>query len=228
MIEELDFPGYFLVVYDIVDVLPGAATSTARGGGRRPTRRSATRSASPMWTRSSTTCSSSGSWRRSGTGRRTSTSTSSRTAARRSSSTSTRSTAGEHTAQVANVISYRPRSAVRDMAKAFGFSPGQQDAWSKQIDRWGERRHGRRRRHPGAGGGVRQRVADLPPPPGHPLRRHGDLRPAGHRGVPGRVGADAGPHRAAVGQGRLRRDQPGQVRPARAWACCPRCTTRST
>ncbi len=43
----------------------------------------------------------------------------------------------EHTAQVANVISYRPRSAVRDMAKAFGFSAGQQDAWSKQIDRWG-------------------------------------------------------------------------------------------
>ena len=44
----------------------------------------------------------------------------------------------EHTAQVANVISYRPRSAVRDVARAFGFSPGQQDAWSKQIDRWGE------------------------------------------------------------------------------------------
>ncbi len=43
----------------------------------------------------------------------------------------------EHTAQVANVISYRPRSAVRDIAKAFGFSAGQQDAWSKQIDRWG-------------------------------------------------------------------------------------------
>jgi error-prone DNA polymerase len=42
-----------------------------------------------------------------------------------------------HTAQVANVISYRPRSAVRDIAKAFGHSPGQQDAWSKQIDRWG-------------------------------------------------------------------------------------------
>jgi error-prone DNA polymerase len=42
-----------------------------------------------------------------------------------------------HTAQVANVISYRPRSAVRDVAKAFGFSPGQQDAWSKRIERWG-------------------------------------------------------------------------------------------
>ncbi|WP_141278961.1 error-prone DNA polymerase [Pseudonocardia hydrocarbonoxydans] len=39
-------------------------------------------------------------------------------------------------AQVANVITYRPRSAVRDVAGAFGFSPGQQDAWSKRIERW--------------------------------------------------------------------------------------------
>lgn len=42
----------------------------------------------------------------------------------------------ECAAQVANVISYRPRSAVRDMARALGYSPGQQDAWSKQIERW--------------------------------------------------------------------------------------------
>ncbi|HVD28557.1 MAG TPA: error-prone DNA polymerase, partial [Mycobacteriales bacterium] len=40
-------------------------------------------------------------------------------------------------AQVANVVSYRPRSAVRDMAKALGFDTGQQDAWSKQIEYWG-------------------------------------------------------------------------------------------
>jgi error-prone DNA polymerase len=40
-------------------------------------------------------------------------------------------------AQVANVIQYRPKFAVRDMAKALGHSPGQQDAWSKQIERWG-------------------------------------------------------------------------------------------
>jgi len=39
-------------------------------------------------------------------------------------------------AQVANVITYRPRMAVRDAAKALGHSPGQQDAWSKQIDGW--------------------------------------------------------------------------------------------
>ena len=42
-----------------------------------------------------------------------------------------------YAAQVANVITYRPRSAVRDMAKALGYSTGQQDAWSKQIERYG-------------------------------------------------------------------------------------------
>ncbi|WP_163888488.1 error-prone DNA polymerase [Mycolicibacterium hippocampi] len=42
----------------------------------------------------------------------------------------------EYAAQVANVITYRGRSAVRDMARALGFSQGQQDAWSKQISRW--------------------------------------------------------------------------------------------
>jgi error-prone DNA polymerase len=42
-----------------------------------------------------------------------------------------------HTAQVANVITYRARSAIRDMAKALGHSAGQQDAYAKQIDGWG-------------------------------------------------------------------------------------------
>ena len=40
----------------------------------------------------------------------------------------------ERAAQVANVITYRPRSAVRDMGKALGASQGQVDAWSKQLD----------------------------------------------------------------------------------------------
>ena len=39
-----------------------------------------------------------------------------------------------HSAQVANVITYRGRSAVRDMARALGYDPGQQDAWSKVPD----------------------------------------------------------------------------------------------
>jgi error-prone DNA polymerase len=42
-----------------------------------------------------------------------------------------------HTAQVANVITYRSRSSIRDMAKALGYEPGQQDAWSKEVDAWG-------------------------------------------------------------------------------------------
>jgi len=45
-----------------------------------------------------------------------------------------------HAAQVANVISYRPRSAVRDAARALGYDVGQQDAWSKGIERWGSLR----------------------------------------------------------------------------------------
>ena len=42
-----------------------------------------------------------------------------------------------HTAQVANVITYRPRSAVRDAGRALGFSVGQLDRWSRQLDGWG-------------------------------------------------------------------------------------------
>lgn len=46
---------------------------------------------------------------------------------------------GRHNAaQVANVVGYRPKMAVRDAAKALGHSPGQQDAWSKQITSWTE------------------------------------------------------------------------------------------
>lgn len=59
---------------------------------------------------------------------------------------------GRHNAaQVANVITYRPKGAVRDMAKALGHSPGQQDAWSKQVERWGlgDREPGPR--HPAGG-----------------------------------------------------------------------------
>ncbi|HVB07060.1 MAG TPA: error-prone DNA polymerase [Acidimicrobiales bacterium] len=39
----------------------------------------------------------------------------------------------EHTAQVANVITYRPRSAIRDVGRALGYPPGTLDAWSKEL-----------------------------------------------------------------------------------------------
>jgi error-prone DNA polymerase len=41
-----------------------------------------------------------------------------------------------HAAQVANVITYRSKSAVRDVAKALGYAVGQQDAFAKSVDRW--------------------------------------------------------------------------------------------
>ena len=40
-----------------------------------------------------------------------------------------------HTAQVANVITYRARSAVRDVAGALGYAQGQQDAFAKGLER---------------------------------------------------------------------------------------------
>ena len=43
----------------------------------------------------------------------------------------------DRTAQVANVIAYRGRSAVRDMAKALGHPGARQDVWAKSLDRYG-------------------------------------------------------------------------------------------
>ncbi|WP_349827840.1 error-prone DNA polymerase [Brevibacterium litoralis] len=42
----------------------------------------------------------------------------------------------DRAAQVANVITYRAKSAVRDAAAALGYAPGQQDAFSKHLHRW--------------------------------------------------------------------------------------------
>ena len=48
-----------------------------------------------------------------------------------------------HAAQVANVITYRPRSAVRDAARALGYEPSQAETWSKKVERWGKLRRGK-------------------------------------------------------------------------------------
>ena len=58
-----------------------------------------------------------------------------------------------------------------------------------------------------------RRAARPSAPPRNALGRHGAVRPAGARGLPGGVGAHAGTQRAAVGQGRLRGHRPGEVRP---------------
>jgi error-prone DNA polymerase len=43
----------------------------------------------------------------------------------------------DRAALVANVVTYRPRSAVRDAAKALGYGHDQAVAWSKRLHRWG-------------------------------------------------------------------------------------------
>ena len=45
----------------------------------------------------------------------------------------------DRAAQVANVVTYRPRSALREMAKVAGLSPGHADAITRWIDRWRSR-----------------------------------------------------------------------------------------
>jgi error-prone DNA polymerase len=56
----------------------------------------------------------------------------------------------EYAAQVANVITYRARSAIRDVGKALGHSPEEVDRWAKEVDR----------------GDVLQRDGRLPAPVG--------------------------------------------------------------
>ena len=43
----------------------------------------------------------------------------------------------ECAAQVCTVIQYRPKNAVRDVARALGYSSGQQDAFARRVERWG-------------------------------------------------------------------------------------------
>ncbi|HYZ09543.1 MAG TPA: error-prone DNA polymerase [Pseudonocardiaceae bacterium] len=88
----------------------------------------------------------------------------------------------DRAAQVANVITYRARSAVRDVAKALGFAPGTQDAWSKQIDRWGPLENASA--ETGVDGSTRQAGLAIP---GHVLRLAGELE-----GFPRHLGIHSG------------------------------------
>ena len=60
----------------------------------------------------------------------------------------------DRTALVANVIAYRARSAVRDMAKALGHPPARQDGWAKSLDRRGGLGTGDGEGDPAEGAGI--------------------------------------------------------------------------
>jgi error-prone DNA polymerase len=65
----------------------------------------------------------------------------------------------ENAAQVANVISYRPRMALRDAGRALGYQPEQQDVWARQV---GPRAYGPGQPIPPTHlSGVPQAVTDL-------------------------------------------------------------------
>ncbi|HUO49173.1 MAG TPA: error-prone DNA polymerase, partial [Acidimicrobiales bacterium] len=65
-----------------------------------------------------------------------------------------------HAAQVANVITYRARSAIRDLGKALGHDPEQVDAWAKAVDRGDPLQ--RDRALPAAVAGLAAQVLDFP------------------------------------------------------------------
>ncbi len=60
----------------------------------------------------------------------------------------------DRTALVANVIAYRARSAVRDMARALGHPPARQDGWAKSLDRRGGLGTGDGEGDPAEGSGI--------------------------------------------------------------------------
>ena len=94
VIEELGFPGYFLIVHDIVRFCEQAGILCQGRGSGRELGRLLRAGDHQRGSRPARTCFSSGSCQRAGTARPTSTWTSSTGAGRRSSSTSTASTAG--------------------------------------------------------------------------------------------------------------------------------------
>ena len=164
-----------------------------------------------------TSCSSSGSSPRSGTGRPTSTWTSSPTGGRRSSSTST-SKYGRDARRPGRQRHHLPAADRRcgTWPRRSATRPGQQDAWCKQIDRWGPLTDTVDHDIPEEVVELANELHALPAPPRHPLRRHGDLRPAGGRGVPGGVGAGCRAAPCCSGTRTTARRRAGEVRPARA------------
>ncbi len=131
-------------------------------------------------------------------------------------------------AMTANVITYRGRSAAREVGKALGFEEEQIARLSSLMGHWewrgpndtlGPPLCAGRLRHPPSA--HRPLSRSLPAPqgssaPSRPaLGRHGHLRRAAQSRRPHRARLHARPHRRAVGQGRLRRSRPHQSGPAR-------------
>ncbi len=211
LIEKLGYPGLLPRRPGRSPTSAGATASTARGGaGARPTAQCGTPHRHHQRRRHCPRphCSS-GSLSEPRTDElATSTSTSSRAGGRRSSSTSTTPT-GASTPPRSPTSSPPPRQ-VGDPRHGQGLRlrPGQQDAWSKQVDAWGSvaSTATRSTRHPSPGA--------RPGPADRGLPRHLGIHSGGmvisNRPYRPRNAWSSGPpmadrSRARVGQGRLRR-----------------------
>ena len=114
----------------------------------------------------------------------------------------------------ATVITYRSRSAVREVGKVFGLSEDAVGALSGTVWGWSSggvrdggrqaHRHGPGREDHGRGHGLRQGDRRLPAPPLPACRRlRHHPRPA-RRGLPDHECGDGGAHHRRMGQGRSR------------------------
>jgi error-prone DNA polymerase len=120
LIGELAYEPYFLTVYDIVN-FARSRISFARDAARRPTRQSATASASPKSTRHGRTCFSSASSPASAASHRISTSISNMQRREEVIQYLYARYGRERAALTAAVVTYRTRGALRDVGRASAF-----------------------------------------------------------------------------------------------------------
>ena len=136
---------------------------------------------------------------------------------------------GTSAAMTANVITYQPRRAVREVGQALGLPPDFLDRLAKGVPGWGYHdpdedtptppsRAGRRGPRGRADPPLRRALAGggrAPAPPRPAFGGHGARGGPARRGGAARAGDDAGPGGRPVGQGRLRRSRDHQGRSPR-------------
>ena len=138
LIAKLELAGYFLIVWDIVRFLPRPQHSGARPRIGRQQRAVLRASRSPQSIRKSSICCSNASSRKTATNGLTSISTCpAAISASGPSNTSTNSYGRLGAAMTANVITYRGRSAAREVGKALGFDVERTSALAKLAPTWG-------------------------------------------------------------------------------------------
>ncbi len=144
----------------------------------------------------------------------------------------------DRAALAATVITYRPRSAVRDVVRVLGIDEQHGRAMTRAMRGWRGHRLGGgavARGGPGSGRTARRAIAaacrrdagGFPAPPVAARGRFRDLRRAAGRAGAGGERRDGRPHRHPVGQGRSGGPAACSRWTCSAWACSPRSASAS-